>query len=94
MSADEQSFPSTYWEWKRVKMRRPPEARREPPQSGVHISSRPPRNPREPLKITISYRGGPEAWYEIHTRGCVLRFPGVVALHDAMSKINQSGGSV
>lgn len=49
-----------------------------------------PRNPREPLTIKISYRGGPEAWYEIHARGSIGRFPGVTCLHDVMRTINQS----
>lgn len=48
-----------------------------------------PRNPREPLTIKISYRGGPECWYEIHARGGMGRFPGVTALHDVMRQINQ-----
>jgi hypothetical protein len=46
------------------------------------------RNPRDPLSITVKYRGGPEAWYEIHARGSMGRFPGYVSLHDALSEIN------
>lgn len=36
----------------------------------------PRRNPRIPLAMTVKFRGGPEAWVEIHCRGGVHRFPG------------------
>lgn len=53
---------------------------------------RPPRNPREPLTLSIKYRGGPEAWYEVHARGSVGRFPGCVSLHDVMCEISRTEG--
>ena len=90
LSETEQSFPSTTWEWRLTKIRRPPLG-----QSGCSPKARrffhlPSRNPRERLTLTITYRGGGEAWYEIHARGSVGRWPGYVALHDVMSEINQS----
>lgn len=48
-----------------------------------------PRNPREPLTLSVKLRGGPECWYEVHARGEVGRFPGSVCLHDVMREINQ-----
>jgi hypothetical protein len=42
-----------------------------------------------PITVSVSYRGGPEAWYEVHARGSVGRFPGYVALHDVMAEINR-----
>lgn len=42
--------------------------------------------------MTVKFRGGPEAWYEIHSRGCTGRFPGHVAIHDAFDEINRGGG--
>lgn len=46
------------------------------------------RDPRDPLTVTITYRGGPECWWEIRARGTVIRRPGSVALHDVLSWIN------
>ena len=45
------------------------------------------RDRRKPLTLTISYRGGPECWYEVHARGSIGRFPGYAALHDVMNEI-------
>jgi hypothetical protein len=45
------------------------------------------RNPREKLTLTISYRGGAEAWWLIEARGSSGVFPGVAALHDVMREI-------
>lgn len=46
------------------------------------------RNPRDPLTLTIRYRGGAEAWYEIRARGSVGRIEGHICLHDVMMAIN------
>jgi hypothetical protein len=54
------------------------------------------RDRRKPLTLTISYRGGPEQWFEIHARGSIGRFPGYVALSDVMAAIygeDQSPGT-
>lgn len=48
-------------------------------------------NPRERLTITVSYRGGAEAWYEIHARGRTYRATGVTALHDVMETLYNDG---
>ena len=42
------------------------------------------RNPRDPLTITVTYRGGPECWWELKARGVTIRRPGSVSLHDAL----------
>jgi hypothetical protein len=85
--------PSTTWGWKRVKMARPPEAiAGTRPKAGLSWFRRlPPWQPRRPLTLRITYRGGPEAWYEVHTRGGTIRRPGHVALHDLMREIYNSG---
>ena len=81
---------STTWVWKDRRIRVPAGGHKR----GTTKSSRwfhlPPRKPREPLTIKISYRGGSECWYEIHARGSVGRYPGVVALHDVMRDINRA----
>jgi hypothetical protein len=93
MSDDDEGYTgsaSTRWEWRQVKIGRAAggqKAREPKARRWFHRSK---RNPREPLSLTIKYRGGAECWYEVHARGEVGRFPGVVALHDVMSEINQS----
>lgn len=50
------------------------------------------RDRRSPLLISVRYRGGPEAWYEVEARGRSYRFPGSVCLHDALELINEGLG--
>lgn len=88
--AVEQVFPSTTWEWKRVKVRRPAGGQNTASTERRGPFGLPPRNPRDPLTIKVKYRGGSEAYYEIHARGRVFRRPGTVALHDIMQEINCS----
>lgn len=45
------------------------------------------RDPREPLTITVSFRGGTECWWEIKGRGVTIRRPGVTSLHDVLSHL-------
>lgn len=79
--------PSTEWAWRRVRVSRP---------AGGHIGHAPkalrwfglPRvNPREPVRLTIKLRGGPECWVEVHARGRVGRFPGTTCLYDMLTQI-------
>jgi len=82
-------FPSTHWEWRRVKIRRPPEAQSTAAPQGRRLRGLPPRNPRESTFIQVHFRGGPECWYEVKARGRTLRYPGWVDLHSMMEEINQ-----
>lgn len=41
------------------------------------------------MHLEISYRGGPEAWYEIRARGVTIRRPGHIALHDLMCALGR-----
>lgn len=91
MDANEQSNPSSLsptWEWKRVKMRRPAGGHSGSQPKAGRWFRRPPRNPREPLTISVKFRGGPECWYEVHARGCIGRYPGYVSIHEVMAEIN------
>lgn len=85
----EQVFGSTTWEWKRVKIGRPPEARSDSAPKGLHSWVRLPSWPlrRRPLTIKVTYRGGPEAFYEVHARGRIGRFSGGACFHDVMQAI-------
>lgn len=37
--------------------------------------------------MRVTYRGGPEAWFEVHTRGGVIRRPGSTQLIDLMRDV-------
>lgn len=87
---DEGVFPSAHWEWKQVKIRRPAGGQKASLPKGGHWYRFPPRNPREPLTIKVKYRGGSEAWYEVHARGSVGRYPGYRSIHEIMSDINRT----
>lgn len=47
------------------------------------------RNERDPLTITIRYRGGVEAWWYVEARGSSGAFPGYRSIHDVMREINE-----
>lgn len=83
----EQPFPSTHWEWRRVKIASPPEARKgRAPKAGRWWFL--PRWPdRKPLPMTVKFRGGSECWYEVHARGQTGRFPGTASIHDVMREV-------
>lgn len=52
--------------------------------------ARPPlsrRSARDPLTLTVRYRGGAEAWWEVKARGRSWRFPGYLAFHDVMAEV-------
>lgn len=79
---------SARWEFRRVKIASAPKGptrqSAQQPSRWFGLAYRP---PRDPLHMSVVYRGGPECWYEVHARGRVGRFPGYVALHDAMIEI-------
>lgn len=78
---------STRWVAKPGKIGRPPEASKTTARRAARWYHLPNRDRRKPLTITISYRGGNECWYEVHARGSIGRFPGIICLHDVMREI-------
>jgi hypothetical protein len=46
------------------------------------------RDWRRPIWITLKYRGGSEAWWEITFRGETRRYPGHLSLHELGSIVN------
>lgn len=60
--------------------------KQQPPQASSSALL-PGWNPRDPLTITVSYRGGSEAFYELRSRGRTWRLPGSLCLHDVMRRI-------
>lgn len=81
--------PSTTWGYRRVKMPSSAPQASSASRRGRHPATLSKRNPREPLTITVTYRGGPECWWEIKARGVTFRRPGYVALHDLLSEVNR-----
>ncbi len=83
----EQTFPSTTWQWKQVKMKPPPAG-----QNAVgaqrprwHGLARWPRTRN--LTLTVKYRGGAESWWLITSRGRSGAFPGSAAIEDVMAQV-------
>lgn len=79
--------PSTTSAWRYGKIRRPAGGQGDSGPKGHRWRRLPPRNAREPLTIKVKYRGGPEAWVEIHARGDVGRYPGHAYLVDVLSDL-------
>lgn len=69
-------------------MSRAPQASTNSRPKGDYSHRLVPRDAREPLTVTVTYRGGPECWWEIRARGTVIRRPGVTSLHDVLSHLN------
>lgn len=86
----EHEFSSTTWEFRKVRIRRPPDGHETAPRSGGHWHGLPPRPIRETITLTVVWRGGPEAWYEIKARGRTGRVPGWLSIHDVMMRINNA----
>lgn len=78
------STPSVY-EWRKV--RRPARGHQDSAPKGHRWRLRPPWPRRKPLTLTVKYRGGPEAWIEVHSRGDFGRFPGNTYLIDVCEQI-------
>lgn len=67
-----------------------------PPPAGPHKTApaghrrwfrRSPWPLQKPLTIKVKWRGGPEASYEVHSRGTSGWFPGHMSLHDVIWEI-------
>jgi hypothetical protein len=82
-----QTFGSTTFEWKKVKMSQRRQATQAARAERARRHALPRRDPRDKQTIVISYRGGAEAWVEIQARGTVWRYPGHVAIVDILRDI-------
>lgn len=83
----EHPFPSTNFEWKKVKIKPPPagqtaaRAQRGPwRRFGIWPRSR-------DLTLTVRWRGGGESWWLVQARGSQAAFPGHLALEDVMAVV-------
>lgn len=92
-SSNERSV-STTWTYRKVKMRGPrPEGQHVAAGGRSRFAGLSRRKPEGRLTLTISYKGGAEAWWHIEARGRKAVFPGHRALHDVMAEINRDWGS-
>lgn len=64
---------------------------RENAPEGRRLRTLRPRNPRDPLLTTLKWRGGPEAWVEIKTRGATVRVPGHANIAELVLLLNSQG---
>lgn len=85
----EQEFPSTLYELRKVRIRRPAGGQKPVSPKGMPLHRLPPRPIRESLTVSISYKGGAMTWWEVKARGAVLYRPGYVTLDDLMVDINR-----
>lgn len=74
--------PSTRWAYRKVKITRAPKAQGDRgPQAHNFVGlSRVPA--KEPVHLSLVYRGGSEAWWLVTARGRKVMLPGWMALHD------------
>jgi hypothetical protein len=87
----EQAFASATWEFRKVKIERPPGPNTAAARRASFRARLARRDARRPLEATIRYRGGPESWWEISARGRLYRFPGWWALDDVCTVLNRPG---
>jgi hypothetical protein len=78
---------STTWDWRPVKISQRPKGPGNGPPQASSLRRLTPWPRRHRISLTIVSRGGSESWYEIRTRGVVLRVPGHRALEDVMATI-------
>lgn len=78
---------STTWVWKTSRVATAPKAQQHGhPKGGLRALRE--RAARDPLTITVKYRGGAECWWEIKARGETVRVPGYIAVHDVLMALN------
>nr|CRY96836.1 hypothetical protein [uncultured prokaryote] len=83
---------STTPEWRWAKIRATP-ARPSRTVAAGALPALKPWDTRYSLSVTVKYRGGAEAWWEITARGRVWRRPGHLALDDVLREVaNGTGG--
>lgn len=88
MPDSEQAFSSTTWEWRRVKVTRPPGGQ-EAGRSASYGFKRLRRSRRDlPVRITVTYRGGAQSWWLVEARGRHQAISGVMAFEDVMRIIH------
>jgi hypothetical protein len=83
----EQTFGSTRYAWKRVKVSPPPAGQTTARRRRSSFLRLPRADRTRPVRIEILYRGGAESWWLVKARGEHQVFPGCVSLDDLMARV-------
>lgn len=78
---------STTWEWRKVRVRSGAAPAGDSANAVSTSRFRVPRSRRKPIWIEVKYHGGPESSWVFSYRGLTTRFPGWMALEDALSQV-------
>jgi hypothetical protein len=89
--APEQAYGSTRWAYRRVKIAEGRTARGDSGPKGRRWRYLPGRRMRDGITLRVKYRGGAEAWVEVHGRGSMGRFPGWVPIYDVLKEVCNAG---
>jgi hypothetical protein len=94
-TAGEQTFPSTTYAWRKVKMKPPPAGHQTVRAKRGRWHGLPTWPRHRQLRIEVTYRGGAESWWLVKARGRHGVFPGCLALDDVMAQVlNEWDGPV
>lgn len=81
---------STRFEWRHVMIEPPARAKgAQSPEAAIRRRLQY-RDMRKPTPAVWSYRGGPEGWVQIDSRGTTWRFPGDAQLIDVLRIISKA----
>lgn len=93
--AFEHLFPSTTFEWRKTKIRKPPAGHGTARAKRGRWIGLPTWPRHRTLTVKVRYRGGTESWWLIQSRGRSGVFPGHLAIEDVMAAVlNEYNGPV
>lgn len=81
---------STRYEWRKVKISGGAPEGPAPKAAAKRWGGLSRRGSKQPLTLTVTYRGGAESWWLIQARGRSAAVPGHRALDDVMAEINRT----
>ncbi len=83
----EHTFPSTTYGWRKVKIRTPPAGHMTARAKRGRWYGLPTWPRRRALTITVAWRGGPESWWWVESRGRHAAVAGSLSLDDVMAQV-------
>jgi len=84
---DEHLFPSTTWEWRKVKITRRPQGHATVRRSRSFWHHLPRRDRKQSVYLEVRWRAGAESWWLVKARGSHGAVPGWMMLEDLMSMV-------
>lgn len=88
MTEPEQSFPSTTWAWRRVKVSSRPQGHGTARSSAYGWRGLRRTRRDLPVRLTVTYRGGAQSYWLVEARGHHKVLAGHTALEDLMAAIH------